>query len=486
MKGFNTFWATRGDWFNSDGREQRIKEYTALLNQLVWKRQASFFAAAMLTAFYFDPISIFAYYGVVALTEILDEFLGRRSKAWDGQDPVVGRQILKRIALNTVLSAMAISFFIVNIAVQQTSGGHFTPLFFLFSASLFAAMYNSQMIGILLLRLSIYGLAFLYIAFLGVFRYFPPLNSPIWLEFFTIIFVLYFIVDISVKFYLSYQDRLNQMQLIKQENERTKAALEVKSQFLSTVSHELRTPLTSIMGSLDLVNNGILGEVPENLKTVIGIAAKNGHRLAKLIDDLLDLQKIEAGEIAFHFKPLDANDLMNEAVESTAGYAGKLGIHVTTDPCVEDCRFMGDHNRLIQVMNNLLSNALKFSDEGDTVKVRVETLGARIRISVHDEGVGIPKDAKDRVFGKFSQVDSSDVRKVGGTGLGLNIAKQIVERHNGTIDYVSELGAGSTFCIEFDRQTDRGGASAGLKPVAEVACRDAFEQTMARRSWLRR
>ncbi|SEN80712.1 Signal transduction histidine kinase [Roseovarius tolerans] len=469
MKPLKSFWVTRVDWFSSDGREQRIKDYILLANQLVWKRQASFLAAAVLTACYFDPISIFAFYGVVFLTEMLDVLLGRQSRAWDGQDPAMGRRILKRIARNTVLSATAISFFVINIAVQQTSGGHFTPLFFLFSASVFAAMYNSQMIGILLLRLCIYAFAFLYIALLDVLRFVPPLSSEIWLEFFTIIFVLYFIADISVKFYFSYQYRLDQMKLIKAEHEATKAALEVKTQFLSTVSHELRTPLTSIMGSLDLVNNGILGEVPDKLKPVIGMAAKNGHRLANLIDDLLDLQKIEAGEIAFHFKPVEANDLVDEAVEATAGYATKLGIHVTTVPCEEDCRFMGDRSRLMQVMNNLLSNALKFSEEGSTVKVRVENLGSRIRISVQDEGVGIPEGAKDRVFGKFSQVDSSDVRKVGGTGLGLNITKQIIELHNASIDYASELGVGSTFRIEFDRLTERGGARVGQDPGAQAA-----------------
>ncbi|KJS40908.1 MAG: histidine kinase [Roseovarius sp. BRH_c41] len=454
MKDFNTVWATRGDWFNSDGQEQSIKDYLRLADQLVWKRQLSYCVAAILALFYIDPIVILAFYSAVALIELLDMALARKHLGWDGKDPVVGGKILKRITINTGLSAITISAFIVGTAVQQTSSGHLTPSFLLLCASIFAAMYNSQMIGILLLRLSIYGLAFLFIAFLDVFRYFPPLNSPIWLEFFTIIFVLYFICDISAKFYLSYQERLEQIQLIKQENERAKAALEVKSQFLATVSHELRTPLTSIMGSLDLVNSGVLGEVPEKLKRVIGIAAKNGHRLANLIDDLLDLQKIEAGEIVFHFKPLNANELVDEAVESTTGYAGKLGIQVTTIHCEEDCRFLGDRSRLIQVMNNLLSNALKFSHERGTVRVRVEALGTRIRISVHDEGVGIPKDAKDRVFGKFSQVDSSDVRKVGGTGLGLNISKQIVERHNGTIDYVSELGVGSTFSIEFDRMTD--------------------------------
>ena len=120
-------------------------------------------------------------------------------------------------------------------------------------------------------------------------------------------------------------------------------------------------------------------------------------------------------------------------------------------------------------MDNLLSNALKFSEEGDTVRVEAEAIGDRIRISVLDEGVGIPEDARERVFGKFSQVDSSDVRKVGGTGLGLNIAKQIVERHNAKIDYTSELGVGSTFYLDFDRLQASDDTEANPEPVAEVA-----------------
>ncbi len=471
MLDLNSSWAARHDWFSSDGREQRIKGYTCLLNQLIWKRQGSFLAAAILAAIYFDPISILAYYGVVVLSELLDVQLGYRAKAWDGKDPVVGRRILKRIAINTVVSGIAISVFIINIAIQQKSSEHFTPLFFLFSASIFAAMYNSQILGILLLRLLIYGFAFLYIALLDVFRYLPPLSSQIWLEFFTTIFVLYFIGDISLKFYFSYQERLEQMEVIKEENERTKAALEVKSQFISTVSHELRTPLTSIIGSLELINADKRGLLPDTLKPLIQIATRNAQRLAALIEDLLDVQQIEAGGMVFNFNPLDANDLVREAVESTAGYASKLGVHVTTAPCEEDCQIMGDRNRLIQVMANLLSNALKFSDKGGAVTVRVEALDTRIRISVHDEGVGIPEGARDRVFGKFSQVDSSDVRKVGGTGLGLHITKLIVERHNANIDYVSELGVGSIFYIEFDRLRDGhlGGPSADRKSLANAA-----------------
>ena len=291
MVGLKALWSARSEWFNPEGREQRIKDYMVLTNQLIWKRQASFFAVAVLAALYYDPVWALTCYVIVSFAEILDQRLGRQSEAWDGKDTVLGRKILKRIAFNTAFSATAISLFIVSIAVQQTTGGHFTPLFFLFSAALFAAMYNSQMIAILALRLSIYGIAFIFIAFLDVIRFRPPLNSHIWLEFFTITLVLYFVADTSLKFYLGYQERLGQMKLLKEENERTKAALEVKSQFLSTVSHELRTPLTSIKASLDLANNGALGDVPEHLKPVMAIAGKNAKRLANLIDDLLDLQK---------------------------------------------------------------------------------------------------------------------------------------------------------------------------------------------------
>ncbi|MFG6621503.1 sensor histidine kinase [Sulfitobacter sp. 1A05707] len=451
VKSPSAFHASRTDWFKPDGREQNIKDYIALANQLIWKRQGSFFAAAVLAAIYFDALTIFAFYAVVVATELLDVLLGHQSKKWDGEDRVVGRRIFLRIAINTILSALAISAFILSIAHQETSPGHFTSLFFLFSASVFASMYNSQMLGILVLRLSIYGCAFLYIAFLDVVRYLPPLSSPIWLQFWTIIFVLYFIADMSLKFYLSYQKQQKHMSLIEEENEHTKAALEVKSRFLAIVSHELRTPLTSIVGSLEILKSEKFGVLPDPLKPVLTIAARNSERLTTLVEDLLDLQKLEAGEMRLHFKTINANDLVQEAVEAIAGYASKVGIEVTSSLCEEDCNISGDRQRLIQVMNNLLSNALKFSDDGGTVLVRVEELGGKVRISVQDEGIGIPVGAQDAVFGKFSQVDASDIRKVGGTGLGLNISKQIIERHGALIDYTSKLGVGSVFFIEFDR-----------------------------------
>ncbi|HGG63877.1 MAG TPA: HAMP domain-containing histidine kinase [Rhodobacteraceae bacterium] len=454
MHSLREIWKKRHEWFDPTDHEQRIRDYLDLAGKLIWQRQGSFLAGALLAAYYFDPVITAICYAAVFLTELLDQILAFQAKAWDGKDPVMGRRLLKRIAINTVISAVAISIFIVSIAMQQTSGGHFTPLIFLFSASLFAAMYNSQMIGILLLRLSIYAGAFMFIAFLDVVRYRPPLGSNVWLEFFTIIFVLYFIFDISLKFYRSNQERTEQLKLIKDENEKTKAAYEVKSQFLSTVSHELRTPLTSIKGSLDLVNGDVLGKVPDNLKPALAIAAKNSQRLANLIDDLLDLQKMEAGEMNFNFETMNVNELVKEAVESTTGYAAKLGIHVTTILPARELMIRGDHSRLIQVMNNLLSNALKFSNEGGSVRIQVSENDNRVRISVQDDGIGIPDNARDKVFGKFSQIDSSDIRKVGGTGLGLNITKQIVERHDGMIDYESGRGAGTTFFVEFDQVQD--------------------------------
>ena len=440
----------RSDWFDPRGREAQIAEYTGLLIDLIWKRQGGFVAAVLLALYYFDTTTALICYGLVLFSDVLDLHLGRTAKKWNRRDPDQGRHILKRIAFNTLISALAISAFVVTMAFQQPSGGHFTPLFILFSAALFAAMHNSQLLGILVLRLTIYSGAFLWIALLDLVRYAPPLSSPSWLEFFTIVFVTYFLIDISWQFYRGYQRNLRQMKLIERENERSKAALVIKSQFVAVVSHELRTPLTSIKGSIDLINSGSMGEVSPGVRSLLEIAGRNSQRLAFLIDDLLDLQKMESGEMSFQFEPLDVREMVNEVVESTAGFAVKLGISVTTDIDVGGARIMGDRQRLNQALQNLLSNALKFSHDGGTVTVRGRVLGSRVRVSVHDNGVGIPEGAEERVFGKFMQVDSSDKRKVGGTGLGLNITRQIAERHNATIDYESELGVGSVFYIDFD------------------------------------
>lgn len=442
---------TWAKWFNSEGLEPRIRDYVNVTSKLIWQRQAIFLAATVLAASYYDMSQVLACYAAVLFTEVFDLLLVRWVRAWKNHDPETGRKLLRGITINTVLSAVAIANFVINITIQQGAGGHFTPLFFLFAASLFAAMNNSQIMQVLILRLSIYAGTFVFIALYDILRLRPPIQSTLWLEFFTVVFVLYFIMDVSFVFFKQYQAGLRQLEKIKEENERTKAAYEIKSQFLATVSHELRTPLTSIKASLDLINAGTLGEVPATLKPALSIAAKNGKRLSDLINDLLDLQKIEAGEMVFRFETVNVRDLVQEAVEANEGYADQFKMKLATSFPADDLFIKGDSSRLMQVMANLLSNALKFSHEGGTVLARVEPRGNRVRISVRDNGVGIPEDAKARVFGKFSQVDSSDVRKVGGTGLGLSITKEIVERHDGTVDYDSRVGEGTTFYVEFDR-----------------------------------
>ena len=437
-------------WFKLERLERQLKDYVGITTKLLWQRQAIFLAATMLAIFYFDPTMPLLCYAMVLMTDIFDLSLARRVNAWKDHDPGRARDFLRWIMVNTVLSATAISAFVFTISLQQTSGGHFTPLFFLFAAGVFAAMNNHQLMPALVLRLIIYFIAFFAIALIDIWRYNPPLDSQAWLHFFTVLFVVYFIVDCSFAFLRLYRQGIRQLEELQEEHQRTKAAYEVKSKFISTVSHELRTPLTSIKGSLDLLNSGALGDVPETMAPMIEIAGKNSQRLADLINDLLDLQKIEAGEMVYRFEPLSVTQLIEDAIDANQGYASSLGLELIAHPPVPDVQIEGDEARLMQVMANVISNGLKFSNDGGSVRVFGEIVGQKVRICVKDSGIGIPEDAKDKVFGKFSQVDNSDQRRKGGTGLGMNITKQIVERHKGEIDYISRLGQGTTFFIEFD------------------------------------
>ena len=437
-------------WFKLERIERQLKDYVGITKKLIWQRQAIFLAATVLAAIYFDPVAPIVCYSIVLLTEVFDLSLARRITDWKDHDLRRAREFLGWIMVNTVLSATAICAFVLSIAWQQDSGGQFTPLFFLFAAAVFAAMNNHQLIPALILRLGIYFATFFSIALIDIWRFNPPLTSPAWLQFFTVLFVIYFIVDCSFAFLRLYRQAMRQLEELQEEHERTKAAYEVKSKFISTVSHELRTPLTSIKGSLDLLNSGALGEIPETMRPMVEIAGKNSKRLADLINDLLDLQKIEAGEMVYRFEPLSVAQLIHDAVEANQGYADGLGIEIVSNLPPDDVMIEGDEARLMQVMANVISNGLKFSDKGSQVRVFGEIVGQKVRICVKDTGIGIPEDAKHKVFGKFTQVDSSDQRRNGGTGLGMNITKQIVERHKGEIDYVSRLGQGTTFFIEFD------------------------------------
>ena len=222
----------------------------------------------------------------------------------------------------------------------------------------------------------------------------------------------------------------------------------LKNEFVSTVSHELRTPLTSIKGSLGLLQSAVLGELPPQMKSMIGIAYSNSDRLVRLINDILDIEKIEAGKLTFDFQRTDLKPLLERIIDANRGYGQGKRVSIELLPMTARPFVEADPDRLTQVITNFLSNAIKFSPEGGTVQVSAAVAGGTVRVSVTDHGPGISEEFQGKIFGKFAQEDSSSTKAQGGTGLGLAISKAIVEAHGGTIDFSSEIDKGTTFFFE--------------------------------------
>jgi PAS domain S-box-containing protein len=237
-----------------------------------------------------------------------------------------------------------------------------------------------------------------------------------------------------------------------------------KSQFISTVSHELRTPLTSIKGALGLIQAGVFNHSPDKLQSTIKMAYRNTERLHKLIDTILDIEQLETGAMVFDMHSMDLSALVQESVLANAGYGSEYGVSVLCLGIEEPLLVNGDYDGLMQVLGNLLSNAVKFSLRGGQVEACVTRHKGRVRITVKDNGCGIPAEARYTIFDKFTQVDSSDQRQKGGSGLGLNITKMIVEEHGGHIDFTSEAGKGTTFYVDLPELAVGG----GVKPVLRV------------------
>ncbi len=222
----------------------------------------------------------------------------------------------------------------------------------------------------------------------------------------------------------------------------------MKTEFISTVSHELRTPLTSIRGSLGLIAGGVAGELPEAAKKLVGIANNNCERLIRLINDILDVEKIESGQMRLNPQVVDIKQLVQQALAANEGFAGQHRVTVLLQAPDEPLPVRIDSDCLTQVLTNLLSNAVKFSPPEGAVEVRVSRVAQQVRVEVADHGPGIPEEFRSRIFQKFSQADSSDTRQKGGTGLGLNISRALVEQMGGQIGFSSEAGAGTTFFFE--------------------------------------
>jgi PAS domain S-box-containing protein len=217
----------------------------------------------------------------------------------------------------------------------------------------------------------------------------------------------------------------------------------MKKEFVANVSHELRTPLTSIRGSLTLLSAGALGDLPDEAKDVVAIAERNTLRLITLINDILDLERLESGQLEIHIAPTSLRAVADRSLDSVRGFAEDQGVLVSV--AVPEIEVLGDGDRLVQVLVNLLSNAVKFSERGGSVQIGAVLKDQAIELQVVDHGRGIPESALPHLFQRFHQVEASDARKKGGTGLGLAICKVIIEQHGGEIGVDSEPGRGSRF-----------------------------------------
>ncbi|MDH5544047.1 MAG: ATP-binding protein [Gammaproteobacteria bacterium] len=225
---------------------------------------------------------------------------------------------------------------------------------------------------------------------------------------------------------------------------------QLKEDFISTVSHELRTPLTAIKGSLSLIDYDKKSNTSDSDIHLLDIARKNIDRLLFLVNDILDIQKANSGQVELKLQNIDLNNLVTDAHKQMAHYASQYGTEIKLSKPDKPIISSIDSNRLNQVLLNLLSNAVKFSPENSIIELRLEELENKARILIVDTGPGIPDDLKDKVFEKFTQVNAQNLKKTRGTGLGLCISRLLVEKHGGKIGFYSNPIRGTTFYIELD------------------------------------
>jgi signal transduction histidine kinase len=233
-----------------------------------------------------------------------------------------------------------------------------------------------------------------------------------------------------------------------------KEAEQVKDEFISVVGHELRTPLTSIRGSLGLLEGGVFGELPEEAANMLALAVINTDRLVRLINDILDIERMDAGRVELELAPIKASELVNSAMQIIQMTVTQAELTLTTE-VDDDLTVAVDADRIVQVLVNLLGNAVKFSPHHSTITVTATAEHGCARFAVTDTGRGIPVDQLGTIFERFRQVDASDAREKGGSGLGLAIARNIVEHHDGQMGVESKVGQGSTFYFMLPLLNDR-------------------------------
>jgi signal transduction histidine kinase/DNA-binding response OmpR family regulator len=246
----------------------------------------------------------------------------------------------------------------------------------------------------------------------------------------------------------------------------------VKDEFISTVSHELRTPLTSIRGALGLLSAGLLGNVDPKAQNLLRIASSNTERLIRLINDILDLERMDSGRAELKLRRCSMYDLAHEAVDTMTTMAESAGIKIelTSIAPRESIYFDADSDRILQVLTNLLSNAIKFSPPGSTVTLQIDSSPNSLLLRVVDQGRGIPADKLEAVFDRFQQVETADATKKGGAGLGLAICRSIIQQHGGAIwAQPNQNGVGTTLWVQMSRSARASDASSAdyVQLVAE-------------------
>ena len=241
------------------------------------------------------------------------------------------------------------------------------------------------------------------------------------------------------------------------EKEAAEAAAQTKSEFLANMSHEIRTPLNAILGYTELVLDGIYGDVPDNIQEILQRVTKNGHHLLGLINDVLDFSKIEAGQLVLSLNDYSMQEVVQTVFTAVESLAAEKDLKFKVSVSSELDSGKGDEQRIVQVLLNLVGNAIKFTEVGE-VRLEVKDSNGTFLVSVSDTGPGLSEGDQQRIFEEFRQADGSRTREKGGTGLGLSIAKRIVEMHGGRIWVESDLGKGSTFWftipVRVDRQTE--------------------------------
>jgi len=263
----------------------------------------------------------------------------------------------------------------------------------------------------------------------------------------------------------------------------------LKDEFVSTVSHELRTPLTSITGSLGLLMGNAAGNLSDPVRRLVAIAHTNSQRLVRLVNDILDIEKMEAGQVAFNFSRVEVRPLVAQAIEANRGFAEGYGVRVRLEDADTAADVRADPDRLLQVVTNLLSNAIKFSPADREVVVAVEKGPDMVRLTVRDHGPGIPLDFRPLIFEKFAQADAGDARQKGGTGLGLSIVKQIVDRLGGEVGFADAPAGGTIFHVQLPCWDHVAGLAIDrdAKPGAPrlLLCEDDLDTALTLREQLR-